>query len=484
MKKKFIIISAIIIVVFCIALAPVVFQNDTFYTIKIGELILNNGIDMIDHFSIHNLPYTYPHWLYDVIIYLIYSLGGYTALYISNIICFITIIALIFYYNYQNNHSKFITLAFTILSTLLLSSYVVTRAQLVSYIIFILEYIFITNYLKNGNKKNLIGLFILSLILCNIHVAVWPFYFIIYLPFIAEYIIAKLFKKDKILFNRIEISKNNRVKVLVITMLICLIPGFLTPIKDTPFTYLLNTMKGNSQSYIKEHLPPDLSGKIVLSVFSFAIVALSLLGKIKLHQIFLVLGLSLMAFTSNRHLSLYVIFIFPIMANLTDNVFNKYKIDVDKYTIKYLLTRLGIIITSILLLFILCSSIYSKRDISFVSEEVYPIDAVKYIKENLDYKNIRIFNEYNYGSYLILNDIPVFIDSRADLYTKEFNHKEDIFKEYMSSNYPMIIDKYNLTHIIASKDNNLYNYTKNIKNYHILYEDEYFVVYEIIKEDI
>lgn len=162
MKKKFIIISAIIIVIFCIALAPVVFQNDTFYTIKIGELILNNGIDMIDHFSIHNLPYTYPHWLYDVIIYLIYSLGGYIALYISNIICFITIITLIFYYNYQNNHSKFITLAFTILSTLLLSSYVVTRAQLVSYIIFILEYIFITNYLKNGNKKiSLVYLFYL-----------------------------------------------------------------------------------------------------------------------------------------------------------------------------------------------------------------------------------------------------------------------------------------------------------------------------------
>ena len=50
-----------------------VLQNDTFYTIKIGELILNNGIDMMDHFSIHsNLAYTYPHWLYDVFIYLIY----------------------------------------------------------------------------------------------------------------------------------------------------------------------------------------------------------------------------------------------------------------------------------------------------------------------------------------------------------------------------------------------------------------------------
>ncbi len=482
MKKKFIIISSILIIVLCIVLIPVVFQNDTFYTIKIGELILNNGIDMTDHFSIHQLPYTYPHWLYDVIIYLIYSLGGYTALFIFNIICFIIIEGLIFYYNYQNNKSKFIVLIFTLLSCLLLSTYIVTRAQVISYIVFILELIFITNYLKNGSKKYLVALFILSLILCNTHVAVWPFYFIVYLPFIAEYLIAKIFKKE-LLFKRIEIVKNNRVKILVITMLICLVAGFITPIQDTPFTYLINTMMGNSQGYIMEHLPPKLPGIIIIGVFSLIIIILSILGKIKLYQLFFVLGLTIMALTSNRHQALYTIFIFPIMANLLDNIFNKYQINVDKYTIKFMLKKIGLIITSILLIYLLVVAIYAKKDIPFVSKKQYPVDAVKYIKENLDYQNIRILNEYNYGSYLILNDIPVFIDSRADLYTKEFNHQEDIFKEYMSSNYPMLIDKYNLTHIIASKENNLYNYTKNIKNYHILYEDEYFVVYEIAKEE-
>ena len=62
-------------------------QNDTFYTIKIGKLILEHGIDMMDHFSFHaNLAYTYPHWLYDVFIYLIYHYFGYTGLYISSMI--------------------------------------------------------------------------------------------------------------------------------------------------------------------------------------------------------------------------------------------------------------------------------------------------------------------------------------------------------------------------------------------------------------
>ena len=48
---------------------------EIFYTIKIGEHILQNGIDMKDPFSWHeNLEYTYPHWLYDVGIYLIYNI--------------------------------------------------------------------------------------------------------------------------------------------------------------------------------------------------------------------------------------------------------------------------------------------------------------------------------------------------------------------------------------------------------------------------
>ena len=64
---KFSVLAIITIIIFCCVICPKSLQNDTFYTIKIGELIVNNGIDMQDHFSWHeNLPYTYPHWAYDV----------------------------------------------------------------------------------------------------------------------------------------------------------------------------------------------------------------------------------------------------------------------------------------------------------------------------------------------------------------------------------------------------------------------------------
>ena len=79
--------AIVLIAIFCISIAPISLQNDTFYTIKVGEQIVKNGIDMKDHFSIHDLKYTYPHWLYDVAIYSIYSIGGLTrSLYIYS--CF------------------------------------------------------------------------------------------------------------------------------------------------------------------------------------------------------------------------------------------------------------------------------------------------------------------------------------------------------------------------------------------------------------
>ena len=73
-KIFFEIIAIILIAVFSYSIAPKTLQNDTYYTIRIGEHIINNGIDMKDPFSWHeDLAYTYPHWAYDTGLYLIYK---------------------------------------------------------------------------------------------------------------------------------------------------------------------------------------------------------------------------------------------------------------------------------------------------------------------------------------------------------------------------------------------------------------------------
>ena len=119
-KKIFIIASIIMIVMLCATFTVRTFQNDTFYTIKIGESIMEHGIDMVDHFSWHELEYTYPHWLFDIIVYKLYDLGGLNLLYITNILVFIVIGVTFYIVNLKENKSYFLSLLFSILTIIML----------------------------------------------------------------------------------------------------------------------------------------------------------------------------------------------------------------------------------------------------------------------------------------------------------------------------------------------------------------------------
>ena len=99
---------------------------------------------------------------------------------------------------------------------------------------------------------------------------------------------------------------------------------------------------------------------------------------------------------------------------------------------------------------------------------------------------MRMFNEYDFGSYLLLNDIPVFIDSRADLYTKQFNKLDyDIFDDYMNwlKDYENKFKFYNLNYALVVNGSKLdYTLNKN-DNYKIIESDDHFVLYERLSDD-
>ena len=492
MKKRFTLFFIIWIFIFATGMVQKTFQNDTFYTIKIGELILNNGIDMLDHFSIHaGLFYTYPHWLYDVFIYLVYDFFGYAGIYISSIILFWILLGLVFKINKKLTDSYFVASFATVVCALAVSGFVTARAQLVSFLVFSLEIYFIEMFLKNGKKKYLWGLLLLSLILCNIHVAVWPFYFILYLPYLAEYVVSFICSKIKIknenkfvsfIKKKFVVENNKNIKFIFIIMLASLLTGFITPIGDTPFTYLIKTMMGNSQKYIQEHQMISWINSPFTIIIAIETLFLSLFSKVKLRDFFMICGLVLMSIVSTRHLSLLALVgtvcfarLFSMFLNSSGfnidsrfiNLFNKKKVLIPCF--------LGVIIVSGLML-----NFHLKKE--FINSKLYPVEAVKYIKENIDINEMRLFNEYNFGSYLILNDIPVFIDSRADLYTKQFSGFEyDIFDDftYIVNNYQEKFEFYDITHVLVYKNKtSFYNLLRNDNNYKILYEDDVFVLFE------
>ena len=191
-KIKFHIVAIICIILFAIAISPKTLQNDTFYTVKIGEYISQNGISNLteDPFSWIDLPYTFPHWLYDFFMYKIYSFFEWDGIYASTII-FAAILGLSIYM-LSNKLSKNSVVSFlgAMLAMYCLKPYITARAQLVTFILFVLTVYFIEKFLETSKKRYALPLIIIPIAIANLHVAVWPFYFVLYLPYIAEYILS------------------------------------------------------------------------------------------------------------------------------------------------------------------------------------------------------------------------------------------------------------------------------------------------------
>lgn len=490
-KKNFIKWSIIFIIIFGIGLIKKEFQNDTFYTIKIGELIFNNGIDMLDHFSIHEgLAYTYPHWLYDCFIYLMYSLGGFIGIHISTILLFALLIYIVYKTNKKITNNITVTTISTLICVLAISSFVTARAQLFSFILFALQIYLIESYLKDNKKKHLYGLLFISLLLCNTHVAVWPFYFILYLPYLAEYIIALICSKIKLkkeskfitfLKKKFIIDNNKNIKFLFITMLLSTLTGLITPLRLTPYTYLINTMMGNSQSYILEHQMIGWLEAPFTIIIAGETIILALISKVKLRDLFMITGLTIMAIFSARHLSLLALIGIIAYARTFSLFFENFEFDVDNIIINFFCKKTVYITAFILVVAFTGTMTFFESKKEYVNEKLYPTEAIKYIKNNIDTEEMRLFNEYNFGSYLLLNNIKVFIDARADLYTKEFSGLNyDIFDEfyYINLYYTKIFNKHGITHVLLYKDTNLNEKLKTNFNYEVIYEDEYFKLYE------
>lgn len=546
-KKKsiiFHIVAIICISMFCAALAPKTLQNDTFYTITIGEYIYNNGISDLttDLYSWHELPYTYPHWLYDLGIYVIYNAFGQAGIYASTMILSAILGISIYALCNKKSKNKVISFIITLGSVYLMKSFIAARAQLVTFILFVWTVYCIEKLLETRKKRYAVFLILIPLLIANLHCAVFPFYFVLYLPYIGEYLFVVLddsnlvFKLQKLLVKiqmiftkneekknklkekienieekrikknenveklrknpyKIVVQKNYAVLLLICVMGIAVLTGFLNPAGDGAYTYLLKTMKGNTTSSINEHLPLTL---VENTEFSFAIVIYLLIliftnTKIKLSDLFMLGGITFLAFKSRRQVSMFAIFCGPILASLIAKWVEMYDKENIKKIEKFVSGWFGTIV--VISLFIIWSTHLLKPTIhdDYIDSSSYPVDAADWMLKNLDVQNIKLYNEYNYGSYLLFRGIPVFIDSRCDLYSPEFNGTydkdtkryigRDIFSDALNiaglgTDYKTKFEEYGVTHIILYQNSKLAMILERDSNYREIYNQGNFKIFE------
>ncbi len=561
--RKFNIIAIVCIIIFCITISPKVLQNDTYYTIKIGEHIVETkAVDMKDPFSWHeDLSYTYPHWLYDTGIYLVYNAGssiatnlgldaengGMTAIYISTIVLASILGILIYRTNVKINNNYLVSFLLTLGVIYILRNFIAARAQLVSYILFTLEILFIEQFLRTKKKRYAVGLFIIATLIANCHAAVWYLFFILALPYIGEAVVIRLmesnlsYKLRRIIYNnkerrlekkisiakdeitknkltnqlekikgiieeldkkiikgtvavkkmeeksiKIKIERRPNIKWLILVLVICLFSGLITPQTSfEPYTHMIKLLSGNTTSNISEHLPIVLAESLDAMIVLIVLLALLIFTdtKVTLKDLFMISGLTMLMLMSRRQISILVLIGVYSLNKIIMDFIRKYdKQDTENKVLNHLVKPYGTLLT--ILLALLCGTYFygSKGEQKYIDNSAYPVEASQFILDNLNVDNIRLYNHYNFGSYLLYKDIPVFIDSRCDLYSPEFNGK-DIFTDAidianLSVYYEDKFEEYGVTHIITNSDSKLKMLLERDNNYTKIYEDDFFWIFQ------
>ena len=359
-RIKFNILAIICIILFSFSLAPKTLQNDTYYTISIGEHIMENGIDRQDPFSWHSLKYTYPHWLYDVCIYQIYSNFGMDGIYISTVVLSCLLGVLLYITSSKVNKKPLFSFVITIGVMFLIQDYIAARAQLVTFILFVLEIFLVESFLETKKIRYVIGLMLDACLIANMHAAVFYFFFILLMPYIGEYLIVlfrnlypvhklsifdlklrikRLSKKNgkedrieklqkrldeeeekferfkKIMQRRedipykIKLIKRDAVKWLMLIAILCFAMGLLTPLGDEPYTHIFKLMQGTTTQNISEHQPLTLAshyGAITVIIMLIAILMFTD-TKISLKDFFMISGLLVLTFMTRRQFSMLVL---------------------------------------------------------------------------------------------------------------------------------------------------------------------------------
>lgn len=90
------------------------------------------------------------------------------------------------------------------------------------------------------------------------------------------------------------------------------------------------------------------------------------------------------------------------------------------------------------------------KDIFTCDKKISPVEETDFLKANPSYAK-NLLNEYIHGGYLILNDIPVFIDARSDSYIKFGVQKKYVDMTLLRQDPQIILDEMGIENLLISE---------------------------------
>lgn len=438
-------------------------ESDYLWHVKAGEyMVKNKGVLTKDVFSwFMSGKYWMSHeWGFDVLIYLLKSLFGKSHLFIYPFLCITGLLLILFFSNKKNYLKNIIFSLFWIIGFLIFCVYMQARPHLLSFSFVALTIWFLYDLFNNEKSKKIYFLPLVTLFWTNFHGGSSNLSYILCLIFV----VVGLFKFNFTKVAATRLGKKQILKYLSVA-LICALVICINPhgVKMLSYPYL-NIADSVMVNFISEWQPTVLSNSshypyFILVIF---IVGVMLLSKEKIKFIDLaLLGISIvLGLKSIRFWGYTYIF----MSYVVFNYINERKIDRGTTRILFLLGSLFLVI--FMTNYEILDKEYSKK---VISDEM--ISTIK--KESPK----RLYNMYDYGGELIYNDIEVFIDGRADLYSK-YNLSDYSDISMLKGDYIKMIEKYDFDYFLVNRKYPINTYLGYSDDYEVLLDNKDTILYK------
>ena len=509
-------------------------DNDIWFLLSHGRYVVQYGWPTTDPLSMHEgLDFVMQQWLSAVIFWESYVIGGESG---PIAVVYIVSTAIIYaYYRLlrlvaQGNRS--IAIAMTALFMIIICPlFMVTRPQIFSLLIFILTIYLLEKSTKSITWPRYLAFFLLSVLLINLHAAMWPLMAILVVPYLIE----KMTRLDKKGYFLHQIETPWRSYVLLLGLI--LVAGVLNPYGIDAMTYTMHSYGIDTINKIVGEMHP-LTFDNIFGKIGFILLGLSILmyskAKFPLRWALLSLGTAILMLSAIRSSDLFLLFGLMPVAYFFRNwqgmpEHKAGKIAINKrfciimmililitysYSLYYskeailqslkqvpLLTKSVIFTLTTLIIFVeekygglkkitslpirlmsLITVILTVFSLTSLLGFFHPTEplcqrAVYAILADSGMKTNTIWINYNYGGYAEFCGLRPYIDPRAEVFLKANNHKKDILQEYDNLEtatipYQEFLSHYDFDYILTVKGDILYTYLKEDPNYELILEYE------------
>lgn len=273
-------------------------NSDIWFILNSGRYVVENGIPYTEPLAMHEgLRYVMEQWLTAVVFWKIYD-----SFDTSGMIAFSFIVGCAILYAYYHLCSlvgnRIIATVMTIVFGVIASrAFFTTRPQILSILIFIAEVILLEKYTKTRNWKWLLGLPFFSVLLVNLHSALWPMLFVLVLPYIVTYFARRVMSKA---FCPSEYDLNPIILIFIVSI----VAGFCNPYGFEAMSFVFNSYDPSIHDRIMEMCPPMIKtafGGVFFAVL-FGVFFVSARNAMPLQYLLLAVGTGLMSLFASRNI--------------------------------------------------------------------------------------------------------------------------------------------------------------------------------------